>query len=463
MDLINNQSIINLFINYFDINEDNSPEYTWNNIKPIFEFLIQKLNNKTGNELISYYYIFTILYINYTNYLKFYKHPDFVNEEVYNLIKIIKFDKNILKNILINIDIKYVKNIFKIYNPFISAKLVKIKINDVDKINNIIDEYIKNSKQFDKIFELKNNNYKKTLNIIIYRFLLSQSTGHKNYHEFYIKNILDYPIHNNNNLDNFIKQIPHSKNILNFRINAKIISNLQINIESILDFFKMQNPLIKIEINNNDFSIIHIKYNGKIIISNDKKYKYNENILQFNYFQQNYGLFYFNMEELKKFNFLRKSNNFMVIYIEEYQIADLSTMLNLFHILTISIKILESYPTKIYEILYPLDYSNYYYKSFYNFFSFNKSEINKNLGYNKFIIDLIKYCYIYSYYDFYFYYVDNLLNSLIKNFKFKNKIIMDFFNNLKITLKLPNELSSSPPFVNVNPDVDNLLFYSYSS
>ena len=455
-----NNKINNLFTNYF-YNITNNDIYVWENIKPIFENIMNDLNSNDKNVLLKKYYFFTILYINYTNYLKFIKHSDFNNTEIYEFIKIIKFNKQILNNIIFNLDIVHLKKIFKIFNPFISSKLKKNIFLNKTKKDNIIEEYVKNSKQFEKIFELSNNNYKKSLNIIIYRFLLSQSIKYENYHEFYINKILDYSLLNNNNLEIFLKQIPNSKDILNLKINSPIPSNLQINIKKIIDFFKSVNPLVNYENKNNDFIFTHIKYNGTILLSNDIKYKYNNECVQFNYLQQNLSLFYFNIKELSEYTFLKKSNNFIVIYIESYEINDLSILLNFIHILTISFKILETYPTNIYEILYPLDYSNYYYKSFCNFFQFIKNEINSNLSYNKFIIDIIKYYYIYSYYDFYFYYSTNLLKSIVSNFNFKNKIAIDFFENLKKILKLPNELYNHPPFVNVEDDVNNLLYYSY--
>lgn len=463
MNLNNNILIINLFNNYFDeINIENiKKSYNWENFMIFFDFITNEIiNSKDSKYTIKLYYIFTFLYINYTNFLKFLNHDDFNNIKIYKTIKKIKYNKNVLENILNTSIINHSRKIFKIYNPFTSCKLEKFK--NISNKSIIIDEYIHNTKQIEKILDIQNSDYKKILNIIMYRFLQSQSLNFINYHSFYIKKILDYSIINSNNLDLFMKQIPNSKEILNIKIvNTVIPTNLKVNIEEILNFLKSQNSLIAFEIINNKIIIKHLKYGGKIVITNDISFKKGNRTIQFNCLQSNLSLIYFNIPELQDFNFIKKTNNFVLIYIDNFTFNDLSTMLYFFHIITISIKILETYPTNIYEIIYPLDYSNYYYKSFYNFFLFNKSKINNEMSYNKFIIDVIKYFYIYSYYDYYFYYTNNLIDTLMTNLKFKNEIILDFFINLKKILSLPEELFSNPPFIDIEDDINNLLYYSF--
>ena len=82
---------------------------------------------------------------------------------------------------------------------------------------------------------------------------------------------------------------------------------------------------------------------------------------------------------------------------------------------------IESYPNDIYECIYPVDYTNYYFLSFCMFLEFIKPNIKTSPGINKFIIDLFKYFYIYSYYDYYFYYSNNLFESIMSTYYSKNK------------------------------------------
>ena len=47
------------------------------------------------------------------------------------------------------------------------------------------------------------------------------------------------------------------------------------------------------------------------------------------------------------------------------------------------------------------------------------------------MIDLVKYFYIYSYYDYYFYNNENLMNTIIENKESKNEIFLDFCSSIK--------------------------------
>jgi hypothetical protein len=251
------------------------------------------------------------------------------------------------------------------------------------------------------------------------------------------------------------------KQIINFKVNSDIKSNLNIYFINLIEFIIKKYSFIQIKtnFNNNDISniiIIHNKYGGKISFK-----KSNNNINELNIYQQNINLLCFNIKVLHEMPFLKKINNFIEISYSSNIINDLSTLLHLIHLITCSIKILDTFPSTINECLYPLDYNKYYYDSFVNFLLFIKLQINKDLSYNKYLLDLLKYYYIYSYYDYYFYYNNSLTNGLIKNINFKNEMFMDFCLNLKKQFKLPDDMYAYPPFFKIEDDIDNLLYYTF--
>lgn len=448
LEIIYNPLIITLFNTYFDniSKKYTYDDYSWVNIKNIFIELHDNLMNSIKKEiLIKNYYILTFLYLNYTNYLKFINHEDFNNQDIYKFYKKIKFNPIIINNIIENYQDNNIKNIIKITNPFFNLKKNNIK------------DFINNSKQMDKLSEMNNNNSKKILNIIIYRFIHSSNINYSNYNEFFFKKILNNYNKNILNFDTFIKQIPNSKNLLDIKI-GNDNSTIDISIIKILNFLKSKNLKLLIEKNNvNKYIITNSKYGGKLIINQISSI----NNIEFNHYQNNYSLIHYNIWNSNELNFLKKTNNFIEINLVSFKINDFSTLLHVIHLLTISFKFLESYPSDLYECIYPLDYSKYYFDTFCNFLEFIKPLINKNLSANKFIIDLIKYLYIYSYYDYYFYYSNNLIETIIKNYEFKNNIFDEFLLNLKNILKLPNELFNYPPFFDINDDINSIIYYNF--
>jgi hypothetical protein len=82
------------------------------------------------------------------------------------------------------------------------------------------------------------------------------------------------------------------------------------------------------------------------------------------------------------------------------------------------------------------------------------------MSYNRFLIDLVKFYYVYSYYDYYFYYNTNLVSTIISRIKFKNDIFAEFCTSLKYLFKLPDEMTNYPPFFNIEDDIDNPIYYT---
>jgi hypothetical protein len=474
IDIIYNQDILNLFTTSFDkfvITKEINSTYSWNNFKNIFDKLYNNLlvtiEDDNINMFIKNYYIITLLYINYTNFLKYIKHEDIYNKNIYDFINSIKINKKVASFLILNSNNEYVNNIIKINNPFFLNRIKFNKLNNIEYLKSLVNDYINEYKQMDKLTDTNIiNGEKKILNIIIFRFMYSKNINFNNYHDFFIKKILNKK--NNSNLNNFLKLIPHSKNILNVinlsntNIKNNINTNINIDFNKILKFFMNNNNKIiisNITNNNSKYFITNKKYGGTIIINliNDN----NSNLINFNCFQRNLSLINYNVKYLKNIIFLNKTNNFIEININTKIIDNISNLLHIFHLLTLSFKLLESYPDDLHECIYLNDYDEYYYDSMCNFLEFIKQYINVNISYNKFMIDLIKYVYIYSYYDYYFYYSNNLLDTILSNFKFKNNIFNEFLVNLKTTLKLPKDLLNYPPFFNIEDDINSIIYYNF--
>ncbi len=451
------QELISLFTMNFEeipIRFPNS-KYNWDNFEKIFWSIYKLLlETESDTEFVKYYYLLTISYINYTNYLKYISHSDYDNDKIYKFINNLKFEKKIINKIIDFSPNKDIRHIIKLYNPFLSIKTKKIK--NQEYVQKFVTEYIQNTKQMNLISDMPNDNVKKILNIIIYRYVISKNNNYETYHNFYIKKIIDNKTSSLLDFNNFIKQIPFSKNILQIKTKQSDFT-IGVNLDELLKFIISKFSKIQYLKDNNKYIITNKKYGGKITISIDT----NVSGTEFNNNQINYSLMHYGIEGLHDLNFLKKTESDIEIKLSSTKIKDYTTLLDITHIIITSLKILETYPTDLYDCLYPIDYNNYYFLSFCIFFEFVKPSINKNSGVKKFIIDLVKYIYIYSYYDYYFYYSINLMDTIISNYNYKYDIFNDFINNLKNTLKLPKELFSYPPFFNIKDDINSVVYYNY--
>lgn len=464
--------IITLFVDDFnDIKKKyNSKIFDWNNFESIFNYFNEKLSSSSIkiNEFIKYYYLFSFVYLNYTNYLSFINHPDILNIGLEKIVNKIKTSSSITKNLLkFSSDVNIYK-IIKLNDIFISDRIKKKKVDD-SNIQKYTSEYIFDLKQFDKISALPNDNYKKILNLIIYRYVICKKNNYDNYHKLFLKKMIKKKSFSSNShldFDDFMEQIPKFKKILNIVIdvnsnpNSSNTSNISIPIVKLINYIiAKQNDKFYSEIENlpNYILIKNDKYQGYIKINISDKY----DGIEFNQYQTNYSFLHYNVEELGEYNFLKKTFTNIEINICNCILKDLSSILEFIHLITLSIKILLTNPSDIYECLYPLDYSNYYFNTFCYFLDFFKHEINNNYFYNKFIIDVVKFFYIYSYYDYYFYYSNNFVDGLINNLQYKNNMFIEFTENLKKTLKLPHELNNFPPFFSQEFDLNDIVYYNF--
>jgi hypothetical protein len=226
------------------------------------------------------------------------------------------------------------------------------------------------------------------------------------------------------NINNFIKMIPQLKSIIDLKTNSLIKNNFKINYIDIVKYF--------IKNNNNDYSIEEITENsfvltnkkiGKILFEKSDDNDSNE----FYIFQCKLDVFYFNNDkELKDYNFIKKSKNLFKIKYEDNVINNLSSLLNIFFILTKAFKLLNYNVSDLYEFMFINNINNFNYDTFYNFFNYININIPFDDSVQKFLIDLIKYLYIYSYYDYYFYNNVELMNTIIENKESKNEIFLEF-------------------------------------
>ena len=450
-----------LFISYFDeikITTELINDYKWKNISVIFNSLynnLMELSKKT--DFIKNYYLVTLLYINYTNFLKYINHPDSDSKEILEFLNKIKHNAEIIKFISEKSDYENFDTIFNTFNPFVKNKFKNSKNIQSSQLTG----FISNVKQLENIYLDYNVSSKKILNTMLYRYILSNNTDENNFHEFFIKNIIEDKLVYDIDFNLFMNTLPSYKNIVNINVSQEIKNNLGIHLSQLINFVIREHPNLKIKVVVNPdktkyFELINTKFGGKLII---KKSSCKTNDL--NIYQQNINLIGFNIKELKNYPFIKKTNNFIVIEYSSSIINNLSSLLHLTHLLTSGVKLLETFPSSIYECLYPIDYNKYYYKTFVNFLSFIKSNINNDMSYNRFLIDLIKYYYVYSYYDYYFYYNTDLVKTIIDRIKYKNNIFNEFCESLKFIFKLPSEMTNYPPFFNIDEDIDNLIYYSF--
>jgi hypothetical protein len=450
-----------LFINYFneiEISSELMNNYSWSNILHIFNSLYEKLILFSNtSDFTKNYYLIMIYFLNYTNFLKYIKHKDYELNDVYVFLNKIKYNPDIIIFIQANIKNENIENIFGTFNPFIKKKL-KLLGTTINK--KLLMDFTENVKHLDDIYSDTNMTSKKILNVLLYRYILSNNVNESNYNNFFIKNIIEDNLSNIIDLDTMLKNLPNYKNIINLQVSSEIKNNLGIHLSSLVNFIIKDHSFIKMNtlIDSNKGKIIELtneKFGGKIIIK-----KSVDKINKINLYQQNINLINFNIKELKNLHIFKKTNNFIVIEYTSSIINDLSTLLHLTHLITCGVKLLETYPSSIYECVYPLDYNKYYYKTFINFLSYVKEHVNKDMSYNRFLIDLIKYYYIYSYYDYYFYYNSNLVKTAIERIKYKNNIFSEFCESLKYLFKLPTEMTNYPPFFNIEDDLDNLIYYT---
>jgi hypothetical protein len=447
---MDNPYIINLFLK--NINELKPKKYKWKHIKNIFieicQNIINNFNKKDNLEtFIKNYYYYLLLFTYYSNFCYYYN--IILDEELIKIDNNIKYDINILKILLLNMNNWQVQNIIKFILPYIVLKN-KINKNYIIEISN----YIKN---YDKIYNTEyDNKINKTLDIILFKYILSKNNNFINYHDFYNKKILNEKLPKN--FMNFMNYFEEDTEIFNLHIDNTNI-NININVLNIIDivnyiikdydsiqFKKISNILYRLTSSNNIL---------EIIIDNNKP-------VGIIYLKKKLNMIYYNIKEIEELKYLQNTYNHIIIYIDKYDIDNLSSLLTYIHLLTISLKTIDNEPIDVYELNNYIEYNNYYYESFLNFLKFIKNDINKNTLYNKFLIEIFKFYYLYAIYDYYIYYKNDLMESIASNDIKKEKIFNDVCLEIKKMCNLPDNILHYPPFINNKiDDINYIINYSY--
>ena len=490
--LFYNKDIINLFTNTFDNvapkvksepNDRNEPNYKnreskegnydWNKMKKYFTKLIDllvnfDLNKKNRDEYIKYYIFTKISFIYYINYLEYIDHKDALNDDIDTFNNEFKYNLKIIHKI--HLSCKYPLKLLNILHPFFKNAKSYYNRDDETYLN-----ICKTNKKYENICLqitgscYDDNQKSKLISLITFNHNMVKNLDYNNYSEFYYKNMIDRKHYFNNNFidfTNFVDNIPSYKKILSIDVgecnNKESIKHVRISeiIKFVLKYF----PYLSYTKNNGQYVISHIKNGGKIVIEKSTE---SINII----FQYNLNLFYLNNPELKDITFFKNTNNFIKIKYQNSVITDLTTLLNTFYFITRSCKYIEYYANSIDEILNIEQYNYCFYDTFLYFLTFIQKDINTNTYYKKFVIDVIKYYYLYSYYDYHFYNDIELVTSMNKNnadtnknnanTNNKSKIFDKFCYNTKKLFKIPNELLSYPPFFKIDNSNDNIFLYSY--
>ena len=470
MEIIDNNDIKKLFICHFDTinnNKDYKTIYAWTNIKKYFNKLLEilinfDLNKKNRQEYVKYYIFTKFLYIFYVNYLEYSDHDDATNNEIDIFNESFKYNLKIIYKI--HSSYKNPLKLLNFLNPFF--KNVKSHYNhDDDTFLNIC----KTNKKYENI-NLSNNNIKKIVNLITFNHNMVVNLDYKNYSHFYYKNIIDRKHYFNNNFidfTNFVNDIPSYKNLILINIDDKdgrgSCNKINVRVSNVIKFILNYFPYLSYSRNNDNegkdtgYIITNTKNDGKIIIEKSNE---TTNII----FQYNLNLFYLNNQELNDITYFKKTNNFIKIKYQNNTITDLTSLLNMFYYITRSCKYLDFYSSNIDELL-NIEKCNYcFYDTFFYFLTFIKNDIlENNVFYKKFVVDVVKYFYLYSYYDYYFYNDTELVMLLngVSDSNEKYKIFEKFCTNIKKLFKIPTELLYYPPFFNIENCNDNVFFYSY--
>lgn len=391
-------------------------------VREIFEkYKKDLLNTSESSEFIK---LFNLYYIDYWYYI----HNNITIEEyvIQNHNEI--YENNMfIKFLLKKLANKNIKNIVKLICPYITFH-EKIK-------NSLIQNYVDIIKNGNVIYV--KDEFETILNLFFYRRMATFEF--KTFHEFYLKTFLQ----STTKYDKFIKYIPLASSISLFNNKGSITNINTIHVKNVIDFiFKYLNVSYTIIKKKNE---IHITSDSNIIIVK-------MDIL--------------NSLDREMINTVKINNtitfNKIIIKLKTIKIITLSQLLTSIHLLTIGIKTINAEPSNIYEFENLLSYDGYFKDSFKIFFIMIKPNINVNIHYNKFLIEIIKYFYLYAVADFYFYATPDLANIIIKDADNKIDLMRVFFEDLQNDFQIPTSMLPYPPFIqNQQYNIDDIMYYCY--
>ena len=402
-----------LFINSYEkiVDIDN---YAWNIQKEYFKSNISDsitTNNSKKFQLTILQFIYYLNFLSFKNILT----PE-LNQFLYTLF----VQKDVITFCVTH-------NMHDLLHPFLKSFILKnSKVENYDK-------YIKLIMRIEEINSIKPTLHKKILNTIIYRDLYSVTLGYKNFNEYYFHNIeTEY------DLESFIQVIPKYTKIIDINCTVTPVTTISI-IKIIKQVFNDKEYAIKnIE---TTITVSCIQSSGKIIFIKDNI----DDIIQTQY---DLDMLLHHNKQFKE-SYLKKQNNIIYIKYKTTEIKDDLMLLELLQKIIMAKTKLLYFPRTVSETVYYI--STLYQKDIFQQFII----LSKN---KSFIIQLIKFFYIYSYYDYFFYYNTKLL-SLLKQSSEKSKIFMEFCDQASILFKFPKGMLAYPPFC----DNDSIISYDFQS
>lgn len=294
------------------------------------------------------------------------------------------------------------------------------------------EKYIKLIKKIEDTNLIKNTSYKKILNTIIYRDIYSKMTGSDTFHNFYFNSI-----ESEYNFDNFIKNIQKHPTIINIKYDNVDIKNIKL-IKIINKIFYEKEYNISYE--NKNIVIRKHNYDGKIVFVKDKF-----NIIIQTQFDLDVLLH--NHKNLKE-KYMRNNKNIIYIKYSTNDIPDDLSLLELINKIVTAKYKLSYFAQNISDLLYYKDTT--YLADVFKFYI----KLTKN---KHFVLQIFKFFYIYSYYDYFFYY-DNELVHMLRNGEKKGEMFNEFCEHLKRIFKFPKEMYKYPPFY----DNDSIIGYEFN-
>ena len=435
-----------LFVN----KNKNLKKYKWSYAKKYFillcDQLIESCEKNNIQKFIYYYYLFLFSYDNYVCFL--FNLNKNVDEELGKIEKQIRNDKNIILFLINNKNNKQAKTLINYIYPFYSSTQTNPKNMEV-----YLKYYIDiQTKEYE-------NAYSKIVELIIFRYINCKENNYENFHSFYKKKILNNKM--NNNFKKFITILPQKHYFLKYNVKDETEENININIYDVIVY--ALNTIDKRIILNNKIKktensiIINIGNNIIEIIIDSTK------IQSIICIQHNFNSMCENVKEIENMDFVKNKNKHVIINFNEWNITNYGLLLNIIHFITTSIKIIHSKYNNILEFNNKTVLTNYYYNSFYIFIHYLKNIIIDNKKYEKYLFELVKYLYIYSIYDYYFYIDNDLIKKMVSENKNNEiKIFLNFCCSIKEHFNIPINFINHPPFnVDIIEDIDQPIYYSY--
>lgn len=401
----------------------------------LYSKIINSLNEKDINNFISSYNEHELTLIYLTN-LAIYQNVEF-DLNIY--INKIKTNKEIIKYVMKNMKYPEIRYIGKNISPYILYNK-KLKTEDIDTVLLIIKQ--------NNILQTKQN-LEKFVELIIYRYASSKNNKYRNFHEFYINNFTQ--IDDMDDFKTFFNDIPEATSIICYSVDEKIKPIPVIHLKNIILYILEKMNYSKKKLNQD-------KTNSDIIYT----INIDDNIIDVIIDPTKPSGIYHLKYNLVNINNIETKNH-IIIYFNTKIINNLSLLLTFIHYLTISLKLINFKPNNIYELNNTHDMENYFYDTFVYFLEYIKPQINVDKSYNKYIVDLFKFYYMYAFYDYVLYADQTIVKMLIEDLQNSYKIITDVLDEMQQMFNFKNMVNYPPFNVGIEDNINNIIYYSFEN